>query len=414
VAILGFGTVGRALAKLIGDAPQCGVTLTRIVNREIERKRVEWVPDTVQWSEALDDAVRATDVDVVVELLGGIEPAYSCIRAALQAGKPVVTANKQVMAHHGVELFAIARRARVALQCEAAAGGAMPIVRALAESLRADRITRFAGVLNGTSNYVLERRAAGVALQDAVRDAQRAGLAEANPDRDLDGHDAAAKLALLSMFGFGVAIDPGSIGRRSIATIDRHDFVLAQQLGLAIKPVAYAARSIDGFEAWTGPALVPLTSPLAAVSGARNAFIVSADHSGETVFAGEGAGGEPTAVTVLSDVLSAAHRGRCQPPLVNHTAVLCEDPAVAHLVRLEMFDRTVALPAAISRLHRHQLSVSNVMTVSGDSGHVALRLLPCRTRQVDEALSTIVSDVPLRGRPAILPMLCGDPDVRCR
>lgn len=413
VAILGFGTIGRALATLIAHSPACGVSLGRIANRGIERKRVDWIAASVQWSESLDEAVHATDVDIVVELLGGIEPALTCISEALIAGKSVVTANKQVMARHGAALFDLAHEHGVELRCEGAAGGVVPIVRALAEGLRADRIAQFTAVLNGTSNFVLERRARGITLDAAVAEAQNAGIAEANPDADLEGHDAAAKIALLSLFAFGAAIDPESVPRGSIVGIEEADFALAQRLGFALKPVAYAARSAIGVDAFTGPALVSLGSPLAGCHGARNAIVVKGQHSGDTVLAGEGAGGDPTAVAVLSDVLSIAQRGHWQPPVVLPTPIACEAPYLPQVVRLELFNRHEGLPSVIAGLHAYGVRVCEVITLAGDvrAAHVALKLEPCRTIDVQRALAEIERSVPFRARAAVLPCFAGAVDV---
>lgn len=414
VAILGFGNVGRSLARLIARSPVDGILLTRIANRDIDRKRVDWLPPSIGWSDSLHDAVHARDVDLVVELLGGLEPALTCIREALASGKSVVTANKQVMARHGAALFDLAAKSGAELRCEGAAGGAVPIVRALAESLRADRVTRIAAVLNGTSNFVLERRASGASLADAVEQAQALGIAEADPSADLDGDDAAAKLALLSLFAFGARVDPAAVPRASVRAIRRADFALAQRLGLVLKPVAYIARGPENHavDAWSGPALVARSSPLASVQGARNAIIVSGEHSGETILAGEGAGGEPTAVAVLSDVMSIARGGCWRPPVVAKGVAACQAPVLPHVVRLAVPSRADGVPPVVAGLHAHGLQVGQVMTLAGDAraAHVALGVDACRTADVRRALGAMQTSVAFQGA-AVMPILTGDTDV---
>jgi homoserine dehydrogenase len=352
---------------------------------------VSWLPDRIRWTDSIEDTVLAPDVDVVVELMGGLEPALTCIRSALSAGKPVVTANKQVVAHHGAALFALAARAGVELRCEAAAGGAVPIVRALAESLRADRVRALTAVLNGTSNFVLERLERGARLDEAIAEAQALGFAEADPSADLDGDDAAAKLALLSMFAFGASIDPAAIPRTSIRALGAPDFALARRAGLTLKSIAYVGNRGSGTEAWVGPALVAPASPLATTTRARNVVVVTADHSGQTVLAGEGAGGDPTAVAVLSDVLSIAARGSWRPPSVSASWARCDEPHVPYYLRVTLFNRAESLPSAIASLHRAGVAVDHVATLEADgqSTHLGLGLRPSAATAIRDAAAMV-------------------------
>jgi homoserine dehydrogenase len=244
----------------------------------------------------------------VVEAIGGIEPAADWIRAALLAGKSVVTANKQVIARHGQSLLTLAARQGRQLRFEAAVGGAMPIVRAI-EGLAGDRITRLVAILNGTTNAVLSQmEATGCAIDEAVRAARAHGYAEADPSADLDGHDARAKLAILCALAFGLRVDASQIDARSSAAIGAVDFARARRRGATIRQIAYAeydhARS--ELTAWVAPIEVDHASIFARTSGPQNAAVITGAHSGDTGIFGAGAGGDATAVAILGDIAAIA------------------------------------------------------------------------------------------------------------
>src|SRR5262245_50835525 len=201
VALLGFGTVGQSVARILCSGEVPDVTLTHVFNRNVGRKRVDWVPPSVCWTESADDILKS-DVDIVVELVGGLHPAYEWVRGALQAGKSVVTANKQLMAHYGTELLDLARAKGLEVRFEASVAGGIPVLRALQEGLAGDRLVEVRGNLNGTCNYILSRtQAEPVPFADVLSDAQKAGYAEADPSEDVDGADAAAKLAIIAAVG---------------------------------------------------------------------------------------------------------------------------------------------------------------------------------------------------------------------
>src|SRR5688572_329077 len=230
VAIVGFGTVGRSVAKVLSSGIHPSLQLTGVCNRGVERKKVDWVPAGVDWTDSIDSIV-ASDVDIVVELMGGLEPAGDLIRRALKAGKSVVTGNKLLISTHGVELLALARQHGRELLFEASVAGGIPIVRAVREGLAGDRLLRVAGILNGTCNYILTRMdSAGLSFADALREAQELGYAEADPSADVDGYDARAKIAILIAVGLGCQVDPEHIQCRSISSIDRVDFTYARKL----------------------------------------------------------------------------------------------------------------------------------------------------------------------------------------
>lgn len=262
----------------------------------------------MRWTTTIDD-VLAADVDVVVEAVGGLEPAGSWIESALAAGRSVVTANKQVIARDALRLLRLAERQGRQLRFEAAVGGAIPLVRALGDGLAGDRILRIAAILNGTTNAVLSQiEATGCSSESALAVARSSGLAEADPSTDLDGDDAGAKLAILCALAFGVRIDPSTIPRRSCASVEAADFAAARQVGRTIRQLATAEydymRAV--LTASVGPTLVPLDSLFARTTGPANAAVVTAQHSGEMGIFGVGAGGDATAVAILSDIAAIA------------------------------------------------------------------------------------------------------------
>jgi homoserine dehydrogenase len=321
VALLGFGTVGSAVARRLTTADRpASIHLTHIFDRRAADKRAsaqaadgapavlaESNPDIV-WTDRIDDVLQS-DADVVVEAIGGVEPASTWIRAALASGKSVVTANKQVIARDGAALRAFAARQGRQLRFEAAVGGAMPIVRAIADGLAGDRITCVAGVLNGTTTAVLSRmEETGCSLADALRDARARGYAEADPSADIGGDDARAKLAILCALAFGVRVDPAKIPARSAAAITPEDVAAARQRGAVVRQIAHARfdRAASVLTAWVAPIEVGRDSIFGRTSGAQNAAIVTGEHSGDTGIFGSGAGGGATAVAILSDIAAIA------------------------------------------------------------------------------------------------------------
>jgi len=309
VALLGFGTVGSAVARRLTapDVP-AHLQLTHIVDRRAAEKRASLPAAGVVWTTAVDD-VLCSGADIVVEAIGGVEPAAEWIRAALLAGKSVVTANKQVIARHGHALLTLAARQGRQLRFEAAVGGAMPIVRAIGEGLAGDRITRVVAILNGTTNAVLSQiEASGCTLAEAVRDAQARGYAEADPSADLDGHDARAKLAILCALAFGLRVDPAQIEVRSSAAIGAADFARARQRGATIRQIAHAEFDYPSrtLTAWVAPVEVEGASVFARTIGPCNAALITGAHSGEIGIFGAGAGGDATAVAVLGDIAAIA------------------------------------------------------------------------------------------------------------
>src|SRR5690606_15797598 len=304
IGILGGGIVGGSLAhKLLGERDNIqaktglDLKLVRVAVRDISKGRpfpAEYVTDRPE------DVVNDPEVGLVVELMGGMEPARSLVLAALEAGKPVVTANKQLVAAEGPALFERAAANGVSLLFEAAVGGGIPIIRPLAESLAGERLTSVMGIVNGTTNFILtEMTEKGLAYSDVLSEAQRLGYAEADPTADVSGADAAAKAVILAGLAFGVWVDLDRVYMEGIEHISSTDIAFAARLGYVVKLLGVAESTPDGVSVRVHPALVPDNHPLAAVRGAQNAVFVSGPALGELLFSGPGAGGDPTATAVL-------------------------------------------------------------------------------------------------------------------
>jgi len=371
-ALVGFGTVGQSVARILcsGEVPQ--VRLTHIFNRRVAEKRVDWVPSSVRWTESIDE-ILSSDADIVIELVGGLEPAYEWIRSALAAGKSVVTANKQLMAHFGAELRDLARACGREVRFEASVAGGIPVLRALQEGLAGDRLVEVRGILNGTCNYILSRMASEpIAFAEVLKDAQRAGYAEADPSDDLDGADAAAKLAIIAAVGLRRPVRVSDIATRSIRPIESVDFEYAKQLGCTIRQIARASAEDSGAVfAAVRPALVPLASAFGRTEGSQNLVTVRGVFGGETSFSGFGAGGSPTAVAVVSDVLSiSATIGAANPatsgaaphapaPPVHNT--VSGDFVAPHYVRFTVNDKPGILAQVCEAYARYGINIEGVL-----------------------------------------------------
>ncbi|MDR7544559.1 MAG: homoserine dehydrogenase [Armatimonadota bacterium] len=317
VGLLGLGTVGSAVADLLlhraGEISwRAGipVRLHRIAVAHPDRPRRVAVPPGMIVGDAravIDD----TAVDVVVEVMGGIEPARSYIAAALARGKAVVTANKQLMASRGDELLAAAARAGADLFFEASVGGGIPVIKAIWESLAANTIGEIVGILNGTTNFILTRMSRdGVGFAEALVAAQQRGFAESDPTDDVDGHDAAAKLAILASVAFGSRVAGDDVYREGIGGITPRDIAYARELGYVVKLLAIARYDQGTVEARVHPALLPAAHPLASVNDELNAVMIVGDPVGPIVLEGRGAGGGPTASAVVGDIIDAARNLR--------------------------------------------------------------------------------------------------------
>lgn len=317
IGLLGCGTVGGAVVSLLTKHQKeiaarigTGLVVTRIAVRDLDRQRNLAIDDAVFTTDAMS-VVEAQDVDIVVELMGGEEPAGSLIKRALEAGKPVVTANKLLLAKHGYELYGLAASAGVDLAYEAAVAGAIPIIKPLKESLAGDRVTRVVGILNGTTNFILTQMTEHGADYDAVlKDAQALGYAEADPTADVSGADAAAKCAILASLAFDTVVQADDVFTEGIQAVSAIDISVADRLGYVIKLVGIASRCGDEIDVRVHPTFLPKTHPLASVRGAFNAVFVQAEAAGDLMFYGRGAGGAPTASAVLGDIIDVARNVR--------------------------------------------------------------------------------------------------------
>src|SRR6266566_3986329 len=313
VGLIGLGTVGSQVAdRMLSWGPQLSrragveLCLRKVLVREVSKRRTIEISNdvlTADPADVLDDP----EIEVVIEVAGGDEPMRSYMERAIQAGKHVITANKVVMARHGPELLDQAAEKNVDVYFEAAVGGGIPLISTFRTDLQANRIESVSAVINGTTNYVLGRMAStGLSMADALREAQDAGYAEADPTDDVGGFDATYKLAILASIAYEIKVRPDEIYREGIAGIEPVDFRYARELGYAIKLVAHTQRHTGRVEARVHPALIPLDHPLARVEGAENAVFVAGDLVGQVLLVGQGAGGRPTASAVVGDLIDLA------------------------------------------------------------------------------------------------------------
>lgn len=395
VALLGFGTVGQSVARILcsGEMPQ--VQLTHIFNRNVKGKRADWVPASVVWTESIDD-ILASDVEIVIELVGGLRPTLDWVKGALQSGKSVVTANKQLMAHYGTELLELAREKGLEVRFEASVAGGIPVLRALQEGLAGDRLVEARGILNGTCAFILSKmQNEGSSFADALAEAQRLGYAEADPTEDVDGADAAAKLAIIAAVGLRRPVRVSDIATKSIRPIESVDFMYARELGCTIRQIARASAEDDGTVfAAVRPALVPLSSGFGRVEGSQNLVSVRGIFGGETSFFGSGAGGSPTAVAVVSDVLTVATRGKGSAansmPTKFHE--VRGDFVAPHYVRFTVNDKPGIIAQVTAAYARYGINIEGVLQLPKfrkDRLPFVTTLEECPESVLDRALSEV-------------------------
>src|ERR1700744_1187797 len=273
VALLGVGTGGRSVARVLAASKLPGIELTYIFNRNVERKRssaaAKAVPNSVMWTDSIE-VILLSDVDIVVELMGGLNPVEGWIRKALSAGKSVVTANKQLIAYRGAGLAKLAAKNNVHLLHGAAVAGGVPVIPGMLQGLCGDQVTRLSGIVNGTCNYILSRMETGADYATVLEDAQQLGYAEANPSADVDGFDARAKLCILSRIAMHAELDPDTVATQTISTIEAIDFSYAKELNCTIRHVSRAELDCKRVHARVAPMLVPLASPIAWSHGTQN------------------------------------------------------------------------------------------------------------------------------------------------
>ncbi|CTI62677.1 homoserine dehydrogenase [Streptococcus pneumoniae] len=317
IALLGFGTVASGVPFLlkenggkINQSAHSDIKVAKVlVKDEDEKNRLLAAGNDFNFVTNVDDILSDHDITIVVELMGRIEPAKTFITRALEAGKHVVTANKDLLAVHGAELLEIAQANKVALYYEAAVAGGIPILRTLANSLASDKITRVLGVVNGTSNFMVTKMVEeGWSYDDALAEAQRLGFTESDPTNDVDGIDAAYKMVILSQFAFGMKIAFDDVAHKGIRNITPEDVAVAQELGYVVKLVGSIEETSSGIAAEVTPTFLPKAHPLASVNGVMNAVFVESIGIGESMYYGPGAGQKPTATSVVADIVRIVRR----------------------------------------------------------------------------------------------------------
>ncbi|WP_427171434.1 homoserine dehydrogenase [Arthrobacter sp. 92] len=384
VALLGCGNVGAQVARILIDdaealAPRTGarLELTGIAVRNLEAERDVDLPRELFTTDA---ETLIKDADLVIELMGGIEPARSLILAAIQGGASVVTGNKALLAADGPTLYEEADKAGVELSYEAAVAGAIPILRPIRDSLSGDRITRVLGIVNGTTNFILDQMdSTGAQFADALAEAQRLGYAEADPTADIEGFDAAAKAAILASLSFHTRFDLADVHREGITRVSAADIAAAKEAGFVIKLLAIAEKLTDaegneGVSVRVHPTLLPREHPLAAVRGAFNAVFIEAENAGELMFYGQGAGGTPTASAVLGDLVSAARRivlggpGRIESTTGHVPALPIDAVNTSYYIGLDVADQPGVLARIAQLFAEHGVSIEIMrQTIHRDS-----------------------------------------------
>ncbi len=403
VGLLGCGNVGSALIRLVEDhgdtiETRAGVRLevVAVAVRDLARDRDVPLPAD-RFTHDAAAVVAHPDVDVVVEVMGGIEPARELVLGALQKGKPVVTANKELLANVGKELFDTAEDAGVDLLFEASVAGGIPLIRPLRESLAGDRIRRVMGIVNGTTNYVLTRMADdGSPLADALAAAQELGYAEADPTADVEGYDAAAKAAIIAMIAFGARVVAGDVYREGISGVGAADIAAASDLGYVVKLLA-VAEELDGAVAVrVHPTMVPVRHPLASVRDSFNALFIEGDAVGELMLTGRGAGGLPTASAVLGDLVDAAKnlvsggRGATVGRLARKPLRPIDEVESQFYLDMEVADRPGVLARIAERFGDHGVSIRS-MQQRGTGVGARLVFVTHRAREAD--LRATLSDL---------------------
>jgi homoserine dehydrogenase len=410
VAVLGLGNVGSQVVRILEESAE---DLTArigapLVLRGIGVRRVaddRGVPVDMLTND-IEGLVSRDDVDVVVEVMGPVEPARKAILSALEKGKSVVTANKALMAQSTGELAQAAEHAHVDLYFEAAVAGAIPVIRPLTQSLAGDTVLRVAGIVNGTTNYILSEMAStGAEYSAALADASALGYAEADPTADVEGYDAAAKAAILASIAFHTRVTADDVYREGITKVTPADFATARALGCTIKLLSICERLTNDegqqrISARVYPALVPLTHPLASVNGAFNAVVVEAEAAGRLMFYGQGAGGAPTASAVMGDLVMAA-RNRVQGgrgPRESKYAKLPISPIgfipTRYYVSMNVADRPGVLSAVAAEFGKREVSIAEVRqegVVDGGGQRCGARIVVVTHEATDAALSDTVA-----------------------
>ena len=400
VAVLGCGSVGSQVVRLLdqqsGDlAARVGapVELVGVAVRRLDAPREVVVPDGLLTTDA-EGLVRRDDVDLVVEVIGGIEPARSLILAALEHGASVVTANKALLAEDGPTLFEAADKAGRDLYYEAAVAGAIPIVRPLRESLAGDRVTRVLGIVNGTTNFILDKMdTSGAGFSEALEEAQELGYAEADPTADVEGFDAAAKAAILASLAFHSRVTAADVYREGISEVTAADVESAREMGSVVKLLAICELRDDAVAVRVHPAMIPRSHPLASVREAFNAVFVESEAAGQLMFYGPGAGGAPTASAVLGDLVTVARnrlagtRGVGESAYADRAVLPMGETLTRYHVAIDVDDRAGVLAKVALAFAENDVSIQTVRQEGRDED---AQLVVVSHQATDKQLSATV------------------------
>jgi homoserine dehydrogenase len=419
IGVAGLGTVGAGVLTLLRDnaatvAARAGrpIAVTAVSSRDRSKDRGVSLTG-LRWYEDAPALASDPNVDVVVETIGGTEgPAADLVRAALAAGKPVVTANKALLAVHGAEIARLAEQKNVALMFEAAVAGGIPAIKAVREGLAANDLSRVLGILNGTCNYILtQMRERGREFAEALSEAQKLGYAEADPTFDVDGIDAAHKLAILAALAFGRPVDFSSVHVEGIRSISALDIKLAEELGYRIKLLGIARRTEAGIETRVHPCMVPVAHPIARVDGVFNAVVAEGDFCGRVVLEGRGAGAGPTASAIVADLIDIA-RGRHTPVWGVSDGALSALPSVpmakrvgAYYLRLMVLDRPGVIADVTAALRDHAISLESMLQrgrAPGEAVPVVVTTHDCEEAQMRAAIARIEALETVVEKPALI------------
>ena len=419
IGLLGFGTVGGSFAEVLAASGQETIRITHVFNRGVERKRThanaKFIPAGAVWTERVEDLIESDDVDAVVELMGGLDPVEGWLRRALQAGKHVMTANKQLIAFRGTELLELAAQSGVQLLFGASVAGGVPVIPGMVQGLSGDDIHRISGIVNGTCNFILSSMESGANYAEALVNAQHAGYAEADPSTDVDGLDARAKLCILARLALHAEIHPEDVPAQTIKRVGAIDFPYAMELGCTIRQVSRAQLDGEIVRARVGPMLVPKSSPIAWSHGTQNMIVTSGRFGGDVVFSGHGAGGYPTAVAVMSDVLAVA-QGSAAVRLPARKLKVTGDVNAPHYLRLVVADRPGIVAAIAGALAKQQINIDSILQHRGHaSEHLPFVVTtePCMRSTLEKAMAEMSSMEFMLEPPLVLEILVDedrDPD----
>jgi homoserine dehydrogenase len=410
IGICGLGTVATGTIDVLRrNAAEISARAGRdIVIEHVGARRDNPNCDTkdIRLSRDIFAVVEDPSVDIVVELIGGYEPAKELVLRAIANGKHVVTANKALIAVHGNEIFAAAKEAGVTVSYEAAVAGGIPIIKALREGLSANKVHWLAGIINGTGNFILtEMRDKGRAFDDVLAEAQALGYAEADPTFDVEGIDAAHKLVILASIAFGIPLQFDKVFTEGISAIDLQDVAYAEELGYRIKHLGIARRVVDGIELRVHPTLIPATRLIANVDGVKNAVLVEGDAVGPTLYYGAGAGGEPTASAIIADIVDVARSfesanenkvaplGIANDALTNDAILPIEQVSTEFYLRIQVLDKPGVLSKVTQVLSNSGISIEAVIQKEPKNGAPSVPLILLTNEIIEQCLLSAITAI---------------------